>query len=348
MRLPEDVDEAVAVIRQAIDAGMIYIDTSRGYGDSEIKIGKSLKDGYREKVILSTKWSPWITKIEENDDASADCTYKRICESMERLDVDYLDFYQVWNIFEPDHYQQTVAKGGMLEGIRRAMDEGIVKHTGFTTHDKPENVSRYIDEADFCEVILFTYNILNSTYKDVIAKAHDKGIGTIVMNPVGGGILVEDSPVLKQAYGTDAMIELAHRYLASDPNVDTVLCGINKPSDIADTLANFDKPPLTPQERQQIETIAASLSKDGMRFCTDCKYCMPCPQGLNIPGIMHAVYLDKLLQCPESARRHYPWVSSKENKTRASDCTACGACEAKCTQKLPIVEHMKFAAERLD
>ncbi|HOE94937.1 MAG TPA: aldo/keto reductase, partial [Candidatus Cryptobacteroides sp.] len=79
------------------------------------------------------------------------------------------------------------------------MDEGLVRHTGFTTHDDPKNVMRYIDEADWAEVILLSYNILNREYKECIAKAHAKGIGTIVMNPLGGGMLAEDSPVLRQA-----------------------------------------------------------------------------------------------------------------------------------------------------
>ena len=185
MRLPDE-EKAIALIREAIDSGMVYIDTSRGYGDSEIKVGKSLKDGYREKVILSTKWCPWNIKVEEDDDTSADCTYKRIIESMERLDVDYLDFYQVWDIESLEHYAQVTKKGGMVDGIKRAMDEGLVGHTGFTTHDKPENISKYIDEADWCETILFTYNILNQSYKEVLAKAHQKGIATVVMNPVVG------------------------------------------------------------------------------------------------------------------------------------------------------------------
>ena len=77
MRLPEE-EKATPLIRQAIDAGMIYIDTSRGYGDSEIKLGKALKDGYRDKVFLSTKCSPWIKKLEPTDDTSAECTYKNI------------------------------------------------------------------------------------------------------------------------------------------------------------------------------------------------------------------------------------------------------------------------------
>ena len=98
MRFPEE-ELAIPLIRQAIDAGMTYIDTSRGYGDSELILAKTLKDGYREKVTLSTKWCPWNLKVEPDDDTSADCTYKRVLESMERLDVECLDFYQIWAIF---------------------------------------------------------------------------------------------------------------------------------------------------------------------------------------------------------------------------------------------------------
>ncbi len=348
MRLPKVEDEAVRLMRQAIDAGMTYIDTSRGYGDSEIKVGRSLKDGYREKVILSTKWSPWLQKVERSDEPTADCTYKRILESMARLDVDTLDFYQVWNIDSEEHYQQAIAKGGMLDGIRRAMNEGLVKHTGFTTHDSPENISRYIDEADWCEVILFTYNVMNQTYKEVVAKAHEKGIGTIVMNPVGGGILAEGSPVMAKALGHDRLAETAHRYLAGDANVDTILCGMSRPSDITSTLENYAKPPMTSKERGAVEEVAAKLSKANMGFCTGCKYCMPCPQGLDIPGIMHIVYLDRLLQCPETARFQYGWVANPREHNTAGDCTECGECEPKCTQKLDIMEQMKYAAKRLD
>ena len=147
MRLPDE-HLAVPLIRQAIDAGMIYIDTSRGYGDSEIKLAKALKDGYREKVILSTKWAPWNVKIEPDDDTSAQCAYKRVLESMERLEVEYLDFYQLWCIDSSEHYEQATCKGGLLDGILRAKDEGLIRHLGFTTHDTPENISRYIKEAD--------------------------------------------------------------------------------------------------------------------------------------------------------------------------------------------------------
>ncbi len=355
MRLPQEEKQAVALLRQAIDTGMIYIDTSQGYGDSEIKVGKSLKDGYRQKVILSTKWSPWIKKIEPDDDTSADCTYKRIIESMERLDVDYLDFYQIWNIDSSEHCRQAVTKGGMLDGIRRAMDEGLVKHTGFTTHDTPENVSRYIDEFDWCETILFTYNLLNQTYADVIAKAHDKGIATVVMNPVGGGMLAEDSPVIKsavlEATGVDDVIQIAHRYLAGNKNIDTILCGINKPSDIVSTLENYRKPPLTIQEIETIEKALRKLSSENMGFCTSCKYCMPCPQGIDIPAMMNVSYLLNMLKVPRRAKDIYGWNISENNPHKSafpSSCIECGQCEEKCTQSLNIIQALKNLSEKYE
>jgi predicted aldo/keto reductase-like oxidoreductase len=348
MRLPEDVDQAVSLLRQAIDAGMIYIDTSRGYGDSELKLAKALKDGYREKVILSTKWCPWNFKVEPTDDTSADCMYKRIIESITRLDVDYLDFFQIWSINNQEQYLQATQKGGMLDGIFRAMKEGLVKHTGFTTHDKPENVSRYIDEANWCEAILFTYNMLERAYEDVIAKAHEKGIATIVMNPVGGGVLAQDSSplnnVIKNAIGPADLVETAHRWLKTNKNIDTIICGISKPSDITSTIENYEKQPFTAEQIQRINAELVKISKKNSGFCVDCKYCLPCPKGIYIPSFMYVAYFSEFLKADEQARGSYNWQLNPNNTGKSVDpgeCIECGKCEQKCTQKIKIIEILK-------
>ena len=348
MRLPEDVDKAVSLLRQAIGAGMTYIDTSRGYGDSEIKIGKALKNGYREKVILSTKWCPWNFKAEPTDDTSADCVYKRILESMKRLDVDYLDFYQLWSINNNEQWIQATCKDGMLEGIFRAKKEGLVKHIGFTTHDKPENVIKYIDEADWCEAILFTYNMLDRTYEEAIAKTHEKGIATIVMNPVGGGVLTQNSPplnkVIKNAIGPADLVETAHRWLKSNKNIDTIICGISKPSDITSTIENYEKEPFTAEQIQRINAEIAKISKKNVGFCVDCKYCLPCPKGIYIPSFMYVAYYSEFLQADEQARGSYNWQLNPNNSSRTVDpgeCIECGKCEQKCTQKIKIIETLK-------
>lgn len=353
MRLPEDFDSAVSLLRQAIDAGMIYIDTSRGYGDSELKLAKALKNGYREKVILSTKWCPWNIKVEPTDDTSANCTYKRILESMKRLDVDYLDFYQLWSINNNEQWIQATCKGGMLDGIFRAKKEGLVKHIGFTTHDTPENLSKCIDQADWCQAILFTYNMLNRSYEDVIAKAHEKGIATIVMNPISGGVFAQDSPPLndavKNAIGPADLVETAHRWLKSNKNIDTIICGINKPADITSTLANYEKPDFTPDQIKKLNTELDKVSNKNAGFCVDCKYCLPCPKNIYIPGFMQAAYFSEYLKVDGKPQNIYNWNLNPNNTLKSADpseCIECGKCEQKCTQKIKIIEMLKILKQK--
>ena len=346
MRLPKDVDEAVELIRYAIDSGMRYIDTSRGYTDSEIKLGKALKDGYREKVILSTKWSPWNQKLSEpdtDDDASASCTRKRLDESMKRLDVEYLDFYQVWSVTKREEWDAVTTKGGMVDGIRKAMDEGLVKHTGFTTHDSVENLVSYVEEADWCEIILFSYNLLNRNIAPAIRAAHEKGIGTVLMNPVGGGRLGEPSEVLMKLareVGASSVPDLAMRYLHSEPAVDTIIVGINRKRDVDDAVRAAESPVFTPEQMERIDTFLDGLAREEVGFCTRCKYCMPCPQGIDIPRVMSSIYNERYWGLKDAARKGY----SRMKGPKADACTECRECEEKCTQKLKISEEMAYAA----
>jgi predicted aldo/keto reductase-like oxidoreductase len=195
--------------------------------------------------------------------------------------------------------------------------------------------------------------MLNQTYADVIAKAHEKGIAIIVMNPVGGGMLAEDSPVVKSALreslGTEDLVGTAHRYLAGNNNIDTILCGINKPSDIISTLENYRKPPLTKDEIAALEKAMQKLSSTSMGFCTNCQYCLPCPADINIPAMMNVSYHEKLLKVPLKAKDIYNWTVSELNQERSavpSLCTQCGQCEEKCTQKLKIIPEIKWISER--
>ena len=346
MRLPADGIDAVALIRHAIDRGMRYIDTSRGYGESELILGRALRNGYREKVLLSSKCSPWIKKVQETDDGSADSVRRRIDETLLRLDVDSLDFYQVWNIDKPEAWDMAVRKGGMVEGIRKAMAEGLVRHTGFTSHEKPENLLRCLPQADWCEVLLVTYNLLNRDYEPVIALAHKLGIGTIVMNPVGGGKLAEESPVFSRLaadVGASSVTDLAVRYVVSNANVDTILCGMSKLADADDTIAAAERAPFDAAQMDRINRFLAERTRQSVHFCTACGYCQPCPSGIRIPDIMAALYEDRFLGLSRSAAGTYKWATRDVKPTA---CTECGTCEEKCTQHLAIMEELKKATAR--
>ncbi len=346
MRLPQDVKDAVGLIRYAIDSGMRYIDTSRGYGESEWILGRALEDGYRDKVILSSKCSPWITKIRPDDAPTAEKVRHRLEETLLRLGVDYLDYYQVWNIDSREHYEQATAPGGMVDGILGAIRDGLVRRTGFTTHDSVENLLDYVKEADWCDIILFTYNLLNRQYAPAIAAAHENGIGTIIMNPVAGGALAEASPVLQNLadeVGAETVPELAIRFILSNPNVTTIISGISKKSDIDHTIAAAEKPAFSAEAMDRIASFLDERTPEKTGFCTACKYCLPCPQGIDIPAVMNCINDARYWGLVEQARRKYKGIQG----AKADACTQCGACEKKCTQGLTIMAEMKYAAERL-
>lgn len=344
MRLPNDVSCAVALLRQAIDEGLRYIDTSRGYGESERILGLALQGGYRKKVILSTKWSPWIKKITPEDNTSSDCVRQRIEESMKRLGVDYLDYYQIWNIDSREHYDQATAKGGMLEGILRAKDEGLIGHIGFTAHDSVENLLAYIEEADWCEIILTTYNMLNTKYAPVIKAAHLKGIGTVTMNPVGGGKLANQSQkliMLAKEVGAVSVADLAIRYVLSNQHIDTMLNGLSKPDDINDSIASLKRGGFSASQIDRIDCYIKDIRRQASSFCTNCKYCMPCPEGIDIPAIMSCIQDARYWDWKDTARTRYGSIKGQ----KADACVQCGKCERACTQHLKIIDEMAYAVD---
>lgn len=346
MRLPRDLGDAVALVRHAIDSGMRYIDTSRGYGEAEWVLGRALRDGYRDKVILSTKWAPWITMPRPDDDAGADRTRRRIEESISRLGVEYLDYYQVWNINSREAWEKAVAPGGMVEGIRRAIRDGLVRRTGFTTHDTPENVIDYIGRADWCDIILFTYNLLGRKYAPAIEAAHRKGIGTLVMNPVGGGVLAGESEVLAalaREVGARDAPEMSIRWILSNPAVSAVISGISRPPDVDDTIRAAELGPFTPGEMARINRFLESRAPEKSGFCTACRYCLPCPAGIDIPGVMRCIDQARNWGLVARARAGYAGLKGP----KADACKACRECQNRCTRQLDICGEMKWAAGNL-
>ena len=344
MRLPKDDEEAVALIRRAIDAGCNYIDTSLGYGDSELKLAKALRGGYRERVILSTKCSPWIHQ-EEGYTASADDTRRKIDQQMRRLEVDYLDFYQVWNVTGEDTYQQAIAPDGVVAGIRRAMDEGLVRHIGATTHAPLDVMHQMIDSGIF-EAITVSYYLINREVEEVMEHAHRANVGIVVMNPIGGGLLGADSPVIRGLVPESGLpaAALALRFVLDHPHVTTAISGFAKMSDVEQNVAIANGEPLSSAQREKLAAGVAKLEEKGRKICTQCGYCMPCKQGVLIKDILGLANRGEWFGLLDAVRAKY---ANFKPEWRADACTQCGACEEKCPNDVPIREQLARAHEQL-
>jgi len=334
-----DDDLAIPLMRKAFDMGINYIDTAPLYCEklSEISVGKALK-GYRDKVFLSTK-----NPINDND---GDHWTERLENSLKNLDVDYIDFYHFWGIKLKDFKSWQNLKYGPLEAARKAKNQGLIKHISFSYHDAPENFKPIVDSG-FFESVLAQYNLLDRSNEENFAYAKSKGLGTVAMGPVGGGRLGAPSEkiqgLLKNKIISTA--EMALRFVLANENIDMALSGM---SDLIMLNENFDVASrtghLNEEELRQVKAMMEENKNLAKLYCTGCNYCKPCPQGIDIPYLFEIMNRYRVYDLKEHAKGAYNEMMkglSWRKSADASKCTACGACEKKCPQNLPVIKQLK-------
>jgi len=228
-------EEAIKIIRKGIDAGTNYVDTAEPYhnGESEIVLGKALKDGYREKVTLVTKSPVWR---EEFDKPEKFEEYLKI--QLKRLEVDYINIYLLHSL-NAKSWKDKVLAFKLIDRARKAQKEGKIKRLGFSFHDKPEVLKEIIDSNEF-EVMLVQYNILDTANEEMLKYAKEKGIGTVIMGPVAGGRLAgEPSENLNEFLpeGKKNFVELALKFVWTNPNVDVLISGMGSEEMVDENLA---------------------------------------------------------------------------------------------------------------
>lgn len=332
-RLPENDDESTALIQRAVAAGINFFETATFYCNNRCleKTGLGLK-GLRDKVMVQVKvGTEW--------DASADSFRREMESQFTRLQIDRADFFQFgWLAWE--RLPVVLKRGGPLEGVRKFMDEGLVRHLGFTGHDTPENFIKILETGLF-ESMTVSYHLLNRAYEKTIARAQELGVGVIVMNPVGGGMLGNPSASLRklvpgQAGTTPAA---ALRFVLANPGVSTANSGMGSLAQLEENLATVESAAaLTAADHEQMRKILDEYKALGDSFCTGCKYCMPCPQGVDIPANFNLHNYYQVYGFETWARAQYAGLKAE---CRADRCTGCGACEPKCPQKLAIRKQLK-------
>jgi len=341
MRLPEkdghvEQDKAIEMIHRAFELGVNYIDSAYFYNhhESEVVVGKALK-GWRDKVIVSTK----------NPDSSADADKWRsvLDEQMKKLDVDRIDVYNFhgigWNVFE----NEMTRPNGCLKAARKAQDEGLFTYLSFSFHDTPENLIKLVDTGEFTSVTC-QYNLLDRANEPGIARAHEKGMGVMIMGPVGGGRLGKPTPEIQEmlpAASSASTPELALRFVLSNPNVTCALSGMENIQMVEENCATASRE--DPLSEAELATMAAAYEekkKLADLYCTGCRYCMPCPHGVEIPENFSIMNTYRVYGLLDHARNQYQgWLS--EHQQSAAFCQECGECEPKCPQKIPIIQQLK-------
>ncbi len=332
-RYDEYMEGAAALMRKGIERGINYMDTAYIYneGASEKAVGLAVK-GRREDVVISDKVQPILIR-------DADHLEKLIDQMLRRLDTSYLDifYFHGLGLKEIDTRLHAMKLFDRLEKLR---GQGIIRHVGFSTHDKPDRVTGMVETGLF-DCMLVQYNYIDLSYEEAIARAHAADMGVALMGPIGGGRLSGCGPdfnrLIPESLGSAP--ELALRFVWSNPNVTTALSGMNREKDLEANLALAESfRPLDEADRENLKRLQEAFEEIQSIYCTGCGYCLPCEQGVKIAGIFYALICYKVLGAPEYAKFQYNYIL-REHK--ADKCIECGECEEKCPQEINIIEQLK-------
>ncbi len=340
-------EEAIKIIRKGIDAGKNYVDTAYNYHDdeSEIVVGKALQDGYREKVTLATKAPVWKDEYNKTEHFM-----QHLDEQLRKLQVDTIDVYLLHALNEARWKKVQDLK--LNEEAEKAKKAGKIKHLAFSFHDKPEVLKEIIDSGYF-EVMLVQYNILDTVNEEMIKYAAEKGLGVVIMGPVGGGRLSGTAPKEMQEFLTEGRInfaDLALRFVFSNPHVSVALSGMGSEEMVDDNLAIASgEYILTDKEKKNVKLIAEKIKELTDNLCTNCHYCEPCPNEVAISFIFRALIYHDVYGDRERAKLYYSKIGEPDwpPGKNAEACIECGECEPKCPQKIPIIDQLKKSHEIL-
>lgn len=362
MRLPcnkdGSIDEAraIAQIRTAIDGGVNYVDTAWPYhqGRSEPLVGEALKDGYRERVKIATKLPSWMIDSREDMD-------RYLNAQLEKLGTDSIDYYLLHTL--NGNTWDKLAGLGVTDFLDTALTDGRIKNAGFSFHGLLDGFKRIVDAYPwtFCQI---QYNYLdqqNQAGTEGLEYAAARDLGIVIMEPLrGGNIGLPEAPpaiaeIWEKAETRRTPVEWALRWVWNRPEVTVILSGMNEEAHIEENLAiaAAARPDsLTEAERSLVEE-AATKYKELMKVgCTGCGYCLPCPEGVTIPGIFEVYNKMHLFGNTEEGKLLYAMrVSgglSGYAPGFASQCVACGECLEKCPQGIEIPDFLADIAEEME
>jgi predicted aldo/keto reductase-like oxidoreductase len=358
MRFPRmlgmtDRDKTAALLLSAVERGVNYLDTAYVYPESEVVLGDILhKNNLRPKIFLATKLPHQKCRASED--------FERLFqEQLERLKTDYIDYYLIHNLPSPVLWQRLCGLG-IEAWIAEKKASGQIRQIGFSFHGAQPDFLALLDayDWDFCQI---QYNYMDENYqagRAGLERAQEKGLPVIIMEPLLGGKLATGLPReatrrFKEANPSRSLASWAFRWLWNQPGVTVVLSGMNSIEQLDDNIASAAEAEpgmLSAEETAVFAPVIAAFSAAYKVPCTGCNYCMPCPNGVNIPGCFAAYnasyavgFVPAMQSYVTSTAVNHPGESHGSKA-----CVRCGACEKKCPQHIEIMNSLERVTKRME
>ncbi len=345
-----DLEKARREVLLAVEQGVNYFDTAYIYPGSEVCLGRILEEaGCRDKVNIATKLPQYILR-------SAAAIEKTFREELERLRTDHIDYY-LMHMFTDYAEWERLQGLGVEDWIARKKAAGAIRNIGFSYHGETEMFLKILDayDWDFCQIQYNYLDEFSQAGRRGLQAAAAKGLPVIIMEPLRGGKLVELPPQARELLSAQGQgrtaAELGLRWLWDQPEVTCVLSGMNSEAMVRENIrvASEAQPGcVTQEDRALVEQIRAIIRAREKVGCTGCRYCMPCPAGVDIPGYFHYYNLLSMEGKKSAARFEFARnMGLRKEPVFASQCVGCGKCESHCPQGLPIRQKLREADRAL-
>ena len=357
-KLEVDREKAFELIRYAADNGINYFDSAYTYhhGTSEGILGEALSGGRREKVKIATKQNFLaMSNLNTGGGKTILENLRRNLEStLKKLRTSYIDIYLVHNIGIGNW--ENIKKHKVLEEYEKLRDEGLIKAIGFSYHGQYPCFKEVIESYnwDMCQVQQNFLDVDHEVTAESIKDAGKKGCALVIMEPLRGGGLAFPPKRMESLYaefpGRRSGVEWAFRYMLNYSEVSTVLSGMTTMEQLKENIEIFSKDDAGPnclgqKEKELFARIKAAFEALNTVPCTACEYCLPCPGGVDIPGIFFRYNEGHMFESFAQPSRAYMLLEMF--KKGASSCVGCGECEKKCPQKIEISKQLKIAHQAL-